>query len=378
MIFVYGTLQSAALCQAVAGGAPITQRPATLADYTVLPVAQNVVPLIRARSGAITHGAILTDVTADQRARLDTYEGAFGYALIDVTVQAQTGPVSVKMYLPPDDIAVGDGDWSLAHWTAHYEGMAVFAATELFAHNPPLPRDQIRRNWAMIEKRAWAKHVATAMDMPATLRHRAHADDVRVSNYSPPQGDFFRIQQVTVDHRKFDGTRSNDLPREVFVGIDAVLVLPYDPVRDRILLVEQMRMGPVVRRDPNPWVLEPIAGMIDATETPDQSARRESVEEAGLHDLDLRHLSSFYPSPGSSTDYFHAYLGLCDLPDDHAQFGGLASEAEDLRLHILPFAQAMNLITSGEINAGPLVMMLCMLAMQRGALRAQAGQITNA
>lgn len=368
-IFIYGTLQSSALCQAVAGGAPILQVPATLNDYVVLPVAQNVVPLIRAKAGAVTVGAILSGVTPEQLHRLDTYEGAFGYALIDVTVQTDAGPVPVKMYLPPDDIAVGKGDWSLSHWVTEFEPMAVFAVTELFAHVPPLTRDQIARNWAMIEKRAWAKQSARGQGVPATVRHDAAAGDVAVINSAPPQGDFFRIQQMAVQYRQFDGSRSNVLPREVFVGIDAVLVLPYDPKRDRVLLVEQMRMGPVVRQDPNPWVLEPIAGMIDATESPTQSALRESVEEAGLSELDLRHLSSFYPSPGSSTDYFHAYLGVCDLPDDHAKFGGLETESEDLRLHLLSFNRAKTLVATGEINAGPLVMMLCMLGMQRDALR---------
>ncbi|MFT5066296.1 MAG: nudix-type nucleoside diphosphatase (YffH/AdpP family) [Yoonia sp.] len=368
-IFVYGTLQSSALCHAVAGGGHITQVPATLADYGILPVAQNVVPLIRAKVGAVTSGAILLGVTPEQLHRLDTYEGAFGYALIDVTVQTDGGPATVKMYLPPNDIAVGDGDWSLSQWIAKYEPMAVLAATELFAHKPPLNRDQIARNWPMIEKRAWAKQAARGQGTLASLRHDAVADDFIVISEAPPKGDFFRIQQMNVQYRQFDGTQSDVVPREVFVGIDAALVLPYDPKRDRILLIEQIRMGPIVRQDPNPWVLEPIAGMIDATETPDQSALRESVEEAGLSDMDLRHLSSFYPSPGSSTDYFHAYLGLCDLPDDHAKFGGLDTEAEDLRLHILSFDRAMKLVASGEINAGPLVMMLCMLGMQRDALR---------
>lgn len=368
-IFVYGTLQSQRLCQAVAGGSSVTQISASLRDYAVMPVAQNVVPLIRAKGGNVTDGAVLTDVTADQLGRLDTYEGAFGYALINVIVQTAAGDMAVKMYLPPADIAVGHGVWSLDHWVANFEPMAVMAATELFAHDPPLTRTQIARNWHMIEKRAWAKQAAVGQVTPATVRYTPAQNDVTIVEQAPPRGDFFRIQQLMIQHRKFDGSRSATLPREVFVGIDAVLVLPYDPVRDVVLLVEQMRMGPVVRLDPNPWVLEPIAGMIDATETLTQSAVRESVEEAGLPDLDLRHLSSFYPSPGSSTDYFHAYLGVCDLPPDHAQFGGLDTEAEDLRLHILPFARAMDLVKSGEINAGPLVMMLCLLAIQRDSLR---------
>lgn len=369
-VFVYGTLQSAGLRAAVAGGASLDLTPARLDGYAVLPVAGNVVPLIRAQDGAVTEGAILSGISDAQLARLDAYEGAFGYALIDVKVQTDAGARTVKMYLPPDDIAVGEGDWSFADWTAGHEAPAVLAATELFAYGPPLTHADIRRRWHMVEKRAWAKHRARRQIGPARARHGASAGDVTVVRKAPPQGNFFGIQAVEVDYIQFDGQRSDVLPREVFVGIDAALVLPYDPIRDRVLLVEQIRMGPVVRQDPQPWCLEPIAGMVDARETPLQAAVRESAEEAGLTDMDLRHISSFYPSPGSSTDYFYAYLGLCDLPDDHASFGGLEVEAEDLRLHLVGFAEAMDFVRSGEITAGPAIMMLYWLATQRDALRA--------
>jgi len=369
-IFIYGTLQSASLRAAVAGGEPLMATPARLSGYEVLPLAGDVVPLIRRRDEAVTVGAVLDGISEAQLVRLDAYEGAFDYALIDVEVETETGPRRAKMYLPPEEIVVGHGVWSFAAWTETHEAPAVLAAIELFAYVPPLTHTEIRRRWHMVEKRAWAKLRAQEQRGVATVRHEARAGDVRILHEAAPQGNFFGIQAIDVEYQQFDGTRSAVLPREVFVGIDAALVLPYDPVRDRILLVEQIRMGPVVRHDAQPWCLEPIAGMVDARETPLQAAVRESVEEAGLVDLELRPMASFYPSPGSSTDYFHAYLGLCDLPDTHARFGGLATEAEDLRLHLMRFDEAMALVQSGEITAGPLIMMLYWLAASRDALRA--------
>lgn len=368
-MFVYGTLQSAKLLAAVAGGPPLRVVEATLDGYEVRPVAGNVVPLISAKAGGVTGGLVVSQISAAQLARLDAYESAFGYTLIDVDVQVAGAVKSVKMYLPPDDIAVGEGDWSLAVWTAGHEAVAVLGARELFSYDPPLSLEGVRRRWPMIEKRAWAKLRAGAQEGPVTVRRNAADQDLTVTKMDSPRGNFFALQSLKLHYQQFDGQRSDVLPREVFVGIDALLVLPYDPKRDRILLVEQIRIGPVVRGDRQPWMLEPIAGMVDARETPLQAAIRESEEEAGLTDLDMRHISSFYPSPGSSTDYFHAYVGLCDLPDDHVSFGGLEEEAEDLRLHLLSFDDAMALVATGEINAGPLVMMLYWLATQRDALR---------
>ncbi len=59
-------------------------------------------------------------------------------------------------------------------------------------------------------------------------------------------------------------------------------MLPYDPATDTVLLVEQMRLAPVMRGDPHPHSLEPIAGLIEAGEEPEDSVRREAMEEAGL------------------------------------------------------------------------------------------------
>lgn len=370
-IFVYGTLMSAPLRRAVAGGAEITVHDAQLEGYAVLAVAGNVVPLIRAEDAAVTRGIVLCDIDAAQLARLDLYEGAFGYVLVSVTVQTAQDARPVMMYMPPAGLAAADGVWSLAAWALHNEVPAVLAATELFAHQPPLSHAQIRQKWHMFEKRAWAKTRAMASTSPTTRRYTATVADVTVLSQAAPQGAFFSIQALELTHQRFDGARSAVLPREVFVGIDAVLVLPYDPKRDRVLLVEQVRVGPVVRQDPQPWLLEPIAGMIDARETPVEAALRESAEEAGLKGLKLIEIAPFYPSPGSSTDYFYSYLGLCDLPDDHAAFGGLETEAEDLRLHLVSFEDAMALVSSGEINDGPMIMMLFYLAAERDALRAQ-------
>ena len=204
---------------------------------------------------------------------------------------------------------------------------------------------------------------------PATVRYHPAPGDQLLASAAPLTGGFFKLATLDVMHRRFDGAMQGPLRREVLVGVDAALVLPYDPVRDRVLLVEQFRVGVARRQDANPWCLEPVAGIVDAGETPQQAALREAAEEAGLYNITLRQMFSIYPSPGSSTDHFYCYLGLTDLPDLGSYQGGLASEAEDLRLHVLSFDAATALMDSGEINAGPLVAMLLWLLRHRDGLR---------
>ena len=165
---------------------------------------------------------------------------------------------------------------------------------------------------------------------------------------------------------------SPEIEREGFLGGDAVTVLPYDPVRDRVMVIEQFRFSPFMRGDPLPWVLEPVAGRIDPGETPEQTAQRELVEEAGVSVKDLHHVANYYPSPSCFSEYIYSYIGICDLPDEAAGLGGLETEAEDIRSHILSFDRAFELVFDGEADAAPLIISLMWLARERARLRKDA------
>ncbi|NJS37931.1 MAG: NUDIX domain-containing protein, partial [Rhodobacteraceae bacterium] len=193
--------------------------------------------------------------------------------------------------------------------------------------------------------------------------------EVEVSGARQAHAGFFGLEVLTLSHRRFDGAMSPSLQREVFVAGDAVTVLPYDPVRDRVLLVEQMRIGPLVRGDPLPWQLEAIAGRIDPGETPEAAARREAVEEAGLTLGALEKVAEYYPTPGAVTEYLYSYIGLCDLPDGVAGIFGAEAEAEDIRGHLLAFGDLMDAVARGEITNAPLLLTALWLQRERARLR---------
>ncbi len=366
-LFVYGTLQSSTLMQAVAGGKLPPPKAARLADHRVQKLPGNVVPMIRAATGDTAQGCLFAGLSDTQAQRLNIYEGTFGYTLETVLIDTDEGSRSAQCYLPPVGDVSDAGNWSFPVWQNAYEAPAVLAAQELFRHDPVPDPASLRAMWPMIEARAWAKHRATAG--PAKHRFDPVPGDVEILSLAPPLGHFFRFQQFQVMHCRFQGGQSARLSRETFVGIDAAILLPYDPIRDRVLLVEQLRMGPLMRTDPNPWMLEPVAGIVDARETPEDAARREAAEEASLTLTHLEHAGSFYPSPGANTDYFYTYVGLCDLPMKAPFLGGLAGESEDLRLHPLALDQAMELLDTGEIATGPLFYLLYWLVRHRDRLR---------
>ena len=227
----------------------------------------------------------------------------------------------------------------------------------------------------MILSRAMAWTVAEQMAQeapPPTRRSATPRTAVTVMSQTANHEGFFLTRSYDLRPPRFDGKDAPVVRREVFVATDAVIVLPYDRVRDRVLLVEQFRMGPFGRGDPYPWVLEPVAGRLDAGETMEMAARRECEEEAGLALQELLHVSSHYCTPGASTEYFHCFVALADLPDEVAGFGGLETENEDIRTHILSYDDAMDLLTSGEANIGPMVLLLLWLQRERSRLRSLA------
>ncbi len=202
-----------------------------------------------------------------------------------------------------------------------------------------------------------------------TLRRATRPGDVQVAGHRAPYKGFFAVEEYDLRFRRFDGGMSDVVSRTAFVTGDAVTVLPYDAVRDRVLLIEQFRPAPFVRGDAECWSLEAIAGRVDAGETPEVAARREAVEEAGLVLGDLLFVAGYYPSPGAVAEYLYSYVALTDLPDGIAGVFGLEGEAEDIRGHLVGFDALMGVVASGEINNAPLVLTALWLARERGKLR---------
>ena len=192
---------------------------------------------------------------------------------------------------------------------------------------------------------------------------------VSTHNKSTVYQGFFSVEEHSLSYRKFNEEQSAVVTRSALISSDAVIVLPYDPINDRVLLIEQFRMGPYVKGDEAPWVLEPIAGLIDTGETPESAGIREAREEAHLELKKLVLVARSYPSPGISTEFFHQYIGIVSLPESTKLVSGLASESEDIRSHIFSFKTFFDMISKGEINVGPAILLGLWLSKNRKNLR---------
>ena len=178
---------------------------------------------------------------------------------------------------------------------------------------------------------------------------------------------FYKLERVQLRHELFAGGMSREISRELFVRHDAVCVLPYDPQRDEVVLIEQFRVG-AMGKTPNPWLVELVAGLIDKDEQPEEVAHREAQEEAGLDFAALWPMTKYFPSPGGSDEFVHLYLGRCDSAGAGG-LHGLVEEAEDIRVKAWAFEDALQAVRDGRICNAASIIALQGLALNRDEVR---------
>ncbi len=158
---------------------------------------------------------------------------------------------------------------------------------------------------------------------------------------------FFRIDEVTLQHRRFDGSMSAPITRLVLNRGDSVAILPHDPARKLVMLCEQFRL-PTYDKGPG-WLLEIPAGMLKDGEEPETCARRETLEEIGYAVRALDRIACVYLSPGGSSERIHIFHAAVSINDRESAGGGLPEEGEDIRLVTLSTAEAFALARAGQI-----------------------------
>lgn len=165
---------------------------------------------------------------------------------------------------------------------------------------------------------------------------------------------FFKLDRVTFDQQKFDGSMMHNVQREVLVRPPVVFLSLYDAVADKMLFVEQCRVGALVRDHTNSLVLEPIAGIIDRSDkSPIDSAIRECSEEAGLvvDKGSLKIIHQGYTSSGGTSEYAYFVTGLFDSSNYVEQVGGVEGEQEDIRTKLICMEDALHMVETGKINS---------------------------
>ena len=180
---------------------------------------------------------------------------------------------------------------------------------------------------------------------------------VIVSKRTTPFCGYMRVDHYRLKHTIFNGEWSIDLSREVLERGHAVAVLPYDPFRNVVVLIEQFRIGGYAAPNTSPWQIECIAGIIEPHQLAVEAAHRETSEEAGLRILDLEPMHTYLSSPGCTSETIQMFCGHV-VADSVGGVHGLADEGEYIRVISAPLEQAFSWLNNGRIENGMTIIAL--------------------
>jgi len=167
---------------------------------------------------------------------------------------------------------------------------------------------------------------------------------------------FRTLRKYSAEQRRRDGSWQI-LVREVYGGDNGVAVLPYDPSRGTVILTRQFRLPAFVNGTDDGMLIEAPAGLLDGEE-PLARARAEALEEVGLELGEMEKVCEAYTSPGSMTERVAMYVAQVSAKDRVCAGGGLEEEAEDIEVLETPFAEALEMITSGAIRDAKTIILL--------------------
>tara|TARA_R110000823_G_scaffold295738_6_gene415694 strand:+ start:21097 stop:21717 length:621 start_codon:yes stop_codon:yes gene_type:complete len=194
------------------------------------------------------------------------------------------------------------------------------------------------------------------------------ASDVRILDDRIVWSGHFAVRKVTLQHRLFNGGWSEPVAREIFERGNAVGVLPYDPVSDTLVMVEQFRPG-ALRADAGPWMLELIAGVVGEGESDREVAHREAMEEAACELAELMPIATVYPSAGACSERVTLYCGRLIAAAKPGEVHGLQEEGEDILVHSVARTEALALLAADRVPNGHTLIALQWLHIHADFLR---------
>jgi ADP-ribose pyrophosphatase len=184
----------------------------------------------------------------------------------------------------------------------------------------------------------------------------------------------FPLQRVRFRYTRFDGAPSPELTWELWRRGRGCAVLPYDPARDAVALIEQFRL-PALAAGLPPVMTECAAGLVEQGEDPENTAWREVAEETGLRPDRMERIGRFMLMQGGCDEVMHYYAARVSLPapDEARAGGGLAAEGEDTRVLVLPAHEAFRMVDDNRIENVTAAFCLLWLRHHRDRLRREWG-----
>ena len=204
------------------------------------------------------------------------------------------------------------------------------------------------------------------------------SEDVEVKSRKSIHEGFCSVKEYEIRQKYFNDEWSEVYSRELIAKPKAVAALPYDPKLDKVVLIEQLRVGAIDMAERHemdtPWLIEIIAGIVDDDDEKSHKdkIRREIFEETGLYTEALLHMYDYFTTPGCSTERIELFCARVDS-NKAKQFAGLKEEHEDIKVHVVSTEEAFLALRSGQINNAAAIIALQWLDLNMNVVNQQWG-----
>lgn len=181
-------------------------------------------------------------------------------------------------------------------------------------------------------------------------------DKVKVLSTEILSDNWYTLKKVTYEYFKRDGSRHVQ-NREAYDRGNGAAILLYNREQQTIILTRQFRLPTFINGNPSGLLIEACAGLLDK-DNPEDCIRRETEEETGYKITDVRKIFEAYMSPGSVTEILYFFIAEYHSSMKVSDGGGVDHEEENIEVLELPFQQAMEMMSSGDIKDAKTIMLL--------------------
>jgi nudix-type nucleoside diphosphatase (YffH/AdpP family) len=167
---------------------------------------------------------------------------------------------------------------------------------------------------------------------------------------------WYTLRKITYQY-----TNINGLPtvqsREAYDRGNGATILLYNKQNQTVILTRQFRMPTYVNGNPDGYLIETCAGLLDK-DNAEQCIKRETEEETGYKISQVQKVFEAYMSPGSVTELLYFFVAEYSKEMKIGDGGGLEEENENIEVLELPFSQAITMVNNGDIKDGKTIMLL--------------------
>ena len=181
-------------------------------------------------------------------------------------------------------------------------------------------------------------------------------DKIKILAVDVLSNNWYTLNKVTFEATKRDGSVLQ-LSREAYDRGNGATILLYNTANKSVILTRQFRMPTYINGNTSGMLIECCAGLLDKDNAED-CIRKETEEETGYKVANVKKVFEAYMSPGSVTELLYFFIAEYTKDMKVGNGGGLDEENENIEVLELPFADALQMMSNGEIRDAKTIMLL--------------------